>query len=204
MFEAGRNTDEATLACAGESDLAAAASDFTRGERQHMARKISAAYHLGRKVFDRVMAADYDRYRKKMPDNAAVRDVAWHFDVPAATAGRWLALGELLSHLPNVRAAFLAGDLTESRASLIAHALTALDENQYDAAEDAALGYAAEATTNSVLSELLDEMVIALDPDRAEQARHAYAARTQDVRFRKWGSPEKVDTVSLIADLSVT
>ena len=185
MFEAGRNTDEATLACAGESELAASAAAFTRLERQAMARKILAAYHLGRKVFDRHIAADYDRYRKKMPDKAAVRDVAWHFDVPAATAGRWLALGELLSHLPNVRAAFLAGDLTESRASLIAHALTALDENQYDAAEDAALGYAAEATTNSVLSEQLDEMVIALDPDRAEQARHAYAARTQDVRFRK-------------------
>ena len=185
MFEAGRNTDEATLACAGESDLAAAASVFTRGERQHMARKILAAYHLGVKVFDRVMAADYDRYRKKMPDKAAVRDVAWHFAVPPATAGRWMALGELLSSLPKIRAAFLDGDLSESRASLLAHAVIALDETQYGAAEDAALGYAAEASTNSVLAEQLDEMVIALDPDRAEQARHAYAARTQDVRFRK-------------------
>ena len=185
MFEAGRNTDEATLACAGESDLAAAASVFTRGERQHMARKILAAYHLGVKVFDRVMAADYDRYRKKMPDKAAVRDVAWHFAVPPATAGRWMALGELLSSLPKIRAAFLDGDLSESRASLLAHAVIALDETQYGAAEDAALGYAAEASTNAVLAEQLDEMVIALDPDRAEQARHAYAARTQDVRFRK-------------------
>jgi hypothetical protein len=184
MFEAGRNTDEATLACAGESDLAAAASTFTRLEYQSMARKV-LAYHLGVKVFDRVMAADYDRYRKKMPDKAAVRDVAWHFAVPPATAGRWMTLGELLSSLPKIRAAFLDGDLSESRASLLAHAVIALDETQYGAAEDAALGYAAEATTNSVLSELLDEMVIALDPDRAEQARHAYAARTQDVRFRK-------------------
>ena len=72
MFEAGRNTDEATLACAGESELAASAAAFTRLERQAMARKILAAYHLGRKVFDRHIAADYDRYRKKMPDNAAV------------------------------------------------------------------------------------------------------------------------------------
>ena len=184
MFEAGRNTDEATLACAGESDLAAAASTFTRLEYQSMARKV-LAYHLGVKVFDRVMAADYDRYRKKMPDKAAVRDVAWHFAVPPATAGRWMTLGELLSSLPKIRAAFLDGDLSESRASLLAHAVIALDETQYGAAEDAALGYAAEACTNSVLAEQLDEMVIALDPDRAEQARHAYAARTQDVRFRK-------------------
>uniref|UniRef100_UPI003D89E896 hypothetical protein n=1 Tax=Gordonia sp. B7-2 TaxID=3420932 RepID=UPI003D89E896 len=82
MFEPGRDTSEATLADAGETDLATAASAFTHIEFEVMARKVLAAYHLGRKVFDRVQSADSDRYRKRMPDKAALREVSLHFAVP--------------------------------------------------------------------------------------------------------------------------
>ncbi|MCH5642132.1 HNH endonuclease signature motif containing protein [Gordonia sp. ABSL49_1] len=185
MFEPGRDTSEATLADAGETDLATAASAFTRIEFEVMARKILAAYHLGRKVFDRVQAADSDRYRKRIPDKAALREVSLHFAVPPATAGRWMTLGALLQDLPQVRAAFLAGDLSESRASLVAHAVCGVDAEQRAAAEEAALILAADASTNAVLSDKLDELVIALDPLAAAEVREEFAERYQDVRFSK-------------------
>ncbi|MGV9795627.1 hypothetical protein [Gordonia sp. NPDC003422] len=49
-----------------------------------------------------------------------------------------MTLGALLQDLPAVRAAFLAGDLSESRASLVAHAVCGVDAEQRAAAEEAA------------------------------------------------------------------
>ncbi|MDL9938167.1 HNH endonuclease signature motif containing protein [Gordonia sp. ABSL1-1] len=191
MFDAGVDTGEAVLADACASELATAAATFTRLEHQAMARKVLAAYHLGCRVYESVMSADHDRYRKKMPDKAALREVAWHFAVPAATAGRWMSLGSLLADLPVVRAAFLAGDLAESRASVIAHALCAITTTADDdgsvstTVQEAALSLSAQASTNAVLAERLEELLIALDPEAAARARAEYAARNQNVRFGK-------------------
>ncbi|MGV9710076.1 hypothetical protein ACWDTI_05380 [Gordonia sp. NPDC003424] len=185
MFELGPDATLAALASASTDELVASGGEWTLIERRAAARKIMAAHRVGQLMFERVLADCGHRSINNLPDKAAVREVAYRFHAHTITAGRWIGLGDLLHLVPKVLRAFLDGTLTETRARLIAERLAGLDPAKRDAAADTALDYAARPISGARLADLLDELIIDLDPALAAEQRDDFTATQQGVRFRK-------------------
>lgn len=186
MFEYSGTVDDAqAIASARPADLLAATVPLLREQRALVARTVLAATRIGEVAFNEACAqmAGRNQMINRLPEKFAVREVSIQFGVTRSIAGQWLSLGQNLAALPAVTAAFLAGDLVEHRARIIAARLISLDDDALRAdAEDAALELAAEPTPGTVLGEHIDALVIALAPDQAAQQRDV-AAELHDVKL---------------------
>ncbi|MFW0785307.1 HNH endonuclease [Gordonia sp. CPCC 206044] len=177
--------DDAVLASSAmtESDLGDAGLQAQRLERQAAARKILAAYRVGRASFERIIAQESAINPRigNAADKAAVGEVSLRFGVSKSMAGRWIELATLLQDLPRLRLRFLAGEYSVNRVTLMARAVLRFDERQRDDALDQVVELADQAVNDNVLRENLDEMVIEAQPDVAVDERAEFTDLHQNV-----------------------
>ncbi|WAC53813.1 HNH endonuclease signature motif containing protein [Gordonia sp. SL306] len=123
--------DDAALSCAPSSELAGTARDALRLSRQAEARSLLAAHRLGQSVYDEMLAS-LDPERQMMvrnpADKAAIGEISLQLGISRKKAGTWFNLGEALRCLPKIRMAYLAGDFSTHRMSVMVYAARSAPE----------------------------------------------------------------------------
>ncbi|NDZ95056.1 HNH endonuclease [Streptomyces sp. SID6673] len=177
--------DDVALSCAPSSELAGTARDALRLSRQAEARSLLAAHRLGQSVYDEMlMSLDPERQMmvRNPADKAAIGEISLQLGISRKKAGTWFNLGEALRCLPKIRMAYLAGDLSTHRMSVMVYAArsapVATAEPDF---EDIALDLASRPSTDKVLRDELEEVLISLDPEGAAEARDGFADAWQNV-----------------------
>ncbi|MGV9672818.1 HNH endonuclease [Gordonia sp. NPDC003504] len=166
----------------------ALARSLQRQERQVIARKVLSAARVGHAVYDEMLLSGHvtNVHTTGAVDKAATGKVSTALGVSVPHATAWMTLSFLLSTLPTVTAAFLAGDQSLERIRIIAGEIVVLsDEDVRAFAETRALQLAGRNQADTTLRDQVAEMVIALDPDGAADRREEAAARDQNVRVRR-------------------
>ncbi|MGV9669072.1 HNH endonuclease [Gordonia sp. NPDC003504] len=166
----------------------ALARSLQRQERQVIARKVLSAARVGHAVYDEMLLSGHQTnvYTTGGVDKAATGTVSTALGVSVPQATAWMTLSFLLSTLPTVTAAFLAGDQSLERIRIIADEISVLSDDDVRAfAETRALQLAGRHQADTTLRDQVAEMVIALDPDGAADRREEAAARDQNVRVRR-------------------
>ncbi|GAC70658.1 HNH endonuclease signature motif containing protein [Gordonia soli] len=189
------HADDAALSSSGAGGLGEHGRAAQRLERQAAARKVLLAHRIGQAIFDDMLhldpadlhPADLHPGVGNAAEKAAVGEVSLQFGVSRTMAGRWMELGSMLADLPRIRIAFLTGDYTLNRVTILAHALERLDPHLRETAQDTAISLAGRPVTDTVLRDLLDELVITVDPDQATADREDYADRYLDLTITNDG-----------------
>ncbi|MGV9669403.1 HNH endonuclease [Gordonia sp. NPDC003504] len=166
----------------------ALARSLQRQERQLTARKVLSAARIGHAVYDEMLLSGHmtNAHTTGAVDKAATGKVSTALGVSVPHATAWMTLSFLLSTLPTVTAAFLAGDQSLERIRIIADEIVVLSDDDVRAfAETRALQLAGRNQADTTLRDQVAEMVIALDPDGAADRREEAAARVQNVRVRR-------------------
>ncbi|MGW5522490.1 HNH endonuclease [Gordonia sp. NPDC003950] len=166
----------------------ALARSLQRQERQLIARKVLSAARIGHTVYDEMLLSGHmtNVHTTGGVDKAATGKVSTALGVSVPHATAWMTLSFLLSTLPTVTAAFLAGDQSLERIRIIADEIVVLSDDDVRAfAETRALQLAMRNQADTTLRDQVAEMVIALDPDGAADRREEAAARDQNVRVRR-------------------
>ncbi|MGW5522505.1 HNH endonuclease [Gordonia sp. NPDC003950] len=166
----------------------ALARSLQRQERQMIVRKVLSAARVGHAVYDEMLLSGHmtNVYTTGGVDKAATGTVSTALGVSVPQATAWMTLSFLLSTLPTVTAAFLAGDQSLERIRIIADEIVVLSDDDVRAfAETRALQLAGRNQADTTLRDQVAEMVIALDPDGAADRREEAAARDQNVRVRR-------------------
>ncbi|MGV9669456.1 HNH endonuclease [Gordonia sp. NPDC003504] len=166
----------------------ALARSLQRHERQLIARKVLSAARIGHTVYDEMLLSGHmtNAHTTGAVDKAATGKVSTALGVSVPHATAWMTLSFLLSTLPTVTAAFLAGDQSLERIRIIADEIVVLSDDDVRAfAETRALQLAGRNQADTTLRDQVAEMVIALDPDGAADRREEAAARDQNVRVRR-------------------
>ncbi|MGV9672118.1 HNH endonuclease [Gordonia sp. NPDC003504] len=166
----------------------ALARSLQRQERQVIARKVLSAARVGYAVYDEMLLSGHQTnvHTTGGVDKAATGKVSAALGVSVPQATAWMRLSFLLSTLPTVTAAFLAGDQSLERIRIIADEIVVLSDDDVRAfAETRALQLAGRNQADTTLRDQVVEMVIALDPDGAADRREEAAARDQNVRVRR-------------------
>ncbi|MGW5524394.1 HNH endonuclease [Gordonia sp. NPDC003950] len=166
----------------------ALARSLQRQERQVIARKVLSAARIGHAVYDEMLLSGHmtNVHTTGAVDKAATGKVSTALGVSVPQATAWMTLSFLLSTLPTVTAAFLAGDQSLERIRIIADEIVVLSDDDVRAfAETRALQLAGRNQADTTLRDQVAEMVIALDPDGAADRREEAAARDQNVRVRR-------------------
>ncbi|MDF3285572.1 HNH endonuclease, partial [Gordonia sp. N1V] len=119
-------------------------------------------------------------------DKLARAEVSLQFKVSRSKASSWIALADLLKEFPLIRAAYLNGELSTNRASIMARAAqrggdidadTDSDSDSTDgdeagmSFEEIVLDYGSRGTTDPVLSQQLDAALISMNPDSVIEDR---------------------------------
>ncbi|MGC4932767.1 HNH endonuclease, partial [Gordonia sp. DT30] len=172
------------------TDLGESGRDLLRLSRQAEARVVLAAGALGERTYRDVLATAPPIFQMMMrhkADKAAVAEVSLQLGISRSKAGRWMSLAELLEAVPTIRAAYLDGELSTNRVDIMARAASRAPKTADDDAdtdtdgtdagvsfEDVALELGLRASTDPVLRDQLEEVLISLDPQASAQERDAF------------------------------
>ncbi|WP_461665164.1 HNH endonuclease signature motif containing protein [Gordonia sputi] len=153
--------------------------------RQAEARTALLAYRIGQSIADDMLIVAATRpHTHHAVDKAAIAEISLQLGISRSLARRYAVLGAHLTDLPDTALAFLDGSIRLSRIEIIADQLSILDPSLRAQAEPLALELARRTSADSTLRDQLAELVIALDPDAATDARREFAERNQNIRIR--------------------
>ncbi|AFA75239.1 hypothetical protein GPOL_c42350 [Gordonia polyisoprenivorans VH2] len=186
------DADTAAITAMSRDELTETGPDLLRESRKYEARTVLAAAALAERVFYEHLA---DRPETGVwgsvvehAERLGRAEVSLQFKVSRSKAGSWIALAELLEKFPLIRAAYLNGELSTNRASIMARAAqrgadpdteTDSDSDSTDgdesgmSFEEIVLDYGSRATTDPVLSQQLDAALISMSPDSVIEDRDA-------------------------------
>ncbi|MBD1322143.1 HNH endonuclease signature motif containing protein [Gordonia hankookensis] len=201
--------DDAVLSSLGSSGIGEPARDALRLSRQAEARALLMAHRIGEAAYDDMLvflSPGRQMMVRKHAEKAAVGEISLQLGLSRTKAGTWYQLGIALQQFPKIRMAYLAGDLSTHRMSVLIHAAEAasdiapgaptepeapdvdspdVDSPETDTPEtdfeDIALDLAERPTTDTVLRDALEELVISLDPDDATEAREEFGRAWENV-----------------------
>ena len=182
------DADAAAITAMSRDELTETGPDLLREARKYEARTVLAAAALAERVFREHLAGRPETGVWGSVVEHAERlgraEVSLQFKVSRSKAGSWVALAELLEKFPLIRAAYLNGELSTNRASIMARAAqrgenidtTDTDtveagENEEMSFEEIVLEYGSRATTDPVLSQQLDAALISMNPDSVIEDR---------------------------------
>ncbi|MBE7191851.1 MAG: HNH endonuclease, partial [Gordonia polyisoprenivorans] len=193
------DADAAAIAAMSRDELIETGPDLLRQSRKHEARTVLAAAALAERVFREHLA---DRPETGVwgsviehAERLGRAEVSLQFKVSRSKAGSWIALADLLEKLPLIRAAYLNGELSTNRASIMARAAqrgadteTDSDSDSIDTGdesemsfEEIVLDYGSRATTDPVLSQQLDAALISMNPDTVVDERESLSELVENV-----------------------
>ncbi|MGW5524012.1 HNH endonuclease, partial [Gordonia sp. NPDC003950] len=132
----------------------ALARSLQRHERQVIARKVLSAARVGHAVYDEMLLSGHQTnvHTTGGVDKAATGTVSTALGVSVPQATAWMTLSFLLSTLPTVTAAFLAGDQSLDRIRIIADEIVVLSDDEVRAfAETRALQLAGRNQADTTL-----------------------------------------------------
>lgn len=153
--------------------------------RQAEARTALLAFRIGESVADDMLIVTSTRpHTHHAADKAAIAEISLQLGISRSQARRYAVLGAQLADLPETSTAFLDGEIRMSRIELVAEALSALDSALRVNAEPLAVELARRTSADSTLRDQLAELVIALDPEAAAEARRDFAERNQNIHIR--------------------
>ena len=153
--------------------------------RQAEARTALLAYRIGESIADDMLVVAATRpHTHHAVDKAAIAEISLQLGISRSLARRYAILGAHLTDLPHTTLAFLDGHIRLSRIDIVADHLSILDPSLRAQAEPLALELARRTSADSTLRDQLSELVIALDPDAAADARHDFADRNQNIHIR--------------------
>ncbi|MFF0709427.1 HNH endonuclease signature motif containing protein [Gordonia sputi] len=153
--------------------------------RQAEARTALLAYRIGESIADDMLVVAATRpHTHHAVDKAAIAEISLQLGISRSLARRYAILGAHLTDLPHTTLAFLDGHIRLSRIDIVADHLSILDPSLRAQAEPLALELARRTSADSTLRDQLTELVIALDPDAATDARHDFADRNQNIHIR--------------------
>ncbi|WHU48064.1 HNH endonuclease [Gordonia sp. L191] len=183
------DADAAAIASMSRDELTETGPELLRQSRKYEARTVLAAAALAERVFREHLAGRPETGVWGPVIEHAERlgraEVSLQFTVSRSKAGSWIALADLLEKFPLIRAAYLNGELSTNRASIMARAAqrgqnidttdTDSDSNGGDESgmsfEEIVLDYGSRATTDPVLSQQLDAALISMNPDSVIEDR---------------------------------
>ncbi|AFA74476.1 hypothetical protein GPOL_c34640 [Gordonia polyisoprenivorans VH2] len=187
--------DASAIAAMSRDELTETGPDLLRQSRKHEARTVLAAAALAERVYRERLAgqSEVEVWGSVIEhaDKLARAEVSLQFKVSRSKAGSWIALADLLEKFPLIRAAYLNGELSTNRASIMARAAqrgadidTDTDsvdtgdesgDNEEMSFEEIVLDYGSRATTDPVLSQQLDAALISMNPDTVTEEREDIA-----------------------------
>ncbi|OPX10446.1 DUF222 domain-containing protein, partial [Gordonia sp. i37] len=181
------DADAAAIAAMSRDELTETGPDLLRESRKYEARTVLAAAALAERVYRERLAgqSEVEVWGSVIEhaDKLARAEVSLQFKVSRSKAGSWIALADLLEKFPLIRAAYLNGELSTNRASIMARAAqrgadTDTDSDSVDTGdesemsfEEIVLDYGSRATTDPVLSQQLDAALISMNPDSVIEDR---------------------------------
>ncbi|WHU48082.1 DUF222 domain-containing protein [Gordonia sp. L191] len=187
------DADAAAIAAMSRDELTETGPELLRQSRKYEARTVLAAAALAERVFGEHLAGRPETGVWGSVIEHAERlgraEVSLQFKVSRSKAGSWVALADLLEKFPLIRTAYLNGELSTNRASIMARAAqrgqnidttdSDSDSNGGDESGDNAemtfeeivLDYGSRATTDPVLSQQLDAALISMNPDSVIEDR---------------------------------
>ncbi len=153
--------------------------------RQAEARTALMAFRIGESIADDMLVVAATRpHTHHAVDKAAIAEMSLQLGISRSLARRYAILGAHLTDLPATALAFLDGHIRLSRIEIVADQLSVLDSSLRAQAEPLALELARRTSADSTLRDQLAELVIALDPDAAADARRDFADRNQNIHIR--------------------
>ncbi|GAB22800.1 hypothetical protein GOPIP_031_04220 [Gordonia polyisoprenivorans NBRC 16320 = JCM 10675] len=178
------DADAAAITSMSRDELIEIGPDLLRQSRKHEARTLLAAAALADRVYREHLAGRSEtsvwgsviEHAEKL----GRAEVSLQFKVSRSKAGSWVALAELLEKFPLIRAAYLNGEHSTNRVSIMARAAQRAGDIDLDGIEgdDAemsfekiVLNYASRATTDPVLSQELEAALISMNPDSVIEDR---------------------------------
>ncbi|MEE4025430.1 hypothetical protein V1Y59_20255, partial [Gordonia sp. PKS22-38] len=168
--------DDTLLSSVGAEGLGAFARDALRLSRQAEARALLMAYRIGERAYnERLFGAD-GRHRMifgQTARNAAVGEISLALRINKTKAGEWYSLGASLQEYPKIRMAYLAGEFSTHRMSVMVHAADIapkgdLRDQLPDPDDTTDSDEPADEPTDPTLDDLLDE-ADDTDPDAEVQ-----------------------------------
>ncbi|WP_043456684.1 HNH endonuclease signature motif containing protein [Gordonia polyisoprenivorans] len=186
------DADAAAITSMSRDELTETGPDLLRESRKYEARTVLAAAALAERVFREHLAGRSETSVWGSVIEHAERlgraEVSLQFKVSRSKAGSWVALADLLEKFPLIRAAYLNGELSTNRASIMARAAqrgadpdtetdSDSDSDSTDgdesgmSFEEIVLDYGSRATTDPVLSQQLDAALISMNPDSVIEDR---------------------------------
>ncbi|MEE4023839.1 HNH endonuclease signature motif containing protein [Gordonia sp. PKS22-38] len=169
--------DDTLLSSVGAEGLGAFARDALRLSRQAEARALLMAYRIGERAYnERLFGAD-GRHRMifgQTARNAAVGEISLALRINKTKAGEWYSLGASLQEYPKIRMAYLAGEFSTHRMSVMVHAADIAPKgdlrdqlpNPNDTTDS---DEPADEPTDPTLDDLLDDLLDDTDPDAEVQ-----------------------------------
>ncbi|QTI67908.1 HNH endonuclease signature motif containing protein [Gordonia polyisoprenivorans] len=187
------DADAAAIASMSRDELTETGPDLLRQSRKYEARTVLAAAALAERVFrDHLAGRPETGVWGSVVEHAerlGRAEVSLQFKVSLSKAGSWIALADLFEKFPLIRAAYLNGELSTNRVSIMARAAqrggdtdTDTDTDSFDTGdesgdneemsfEEIVLDYGSRATTDPVLSQQLDAALISMNPDSVIEDR---------------------------------
>ena len=182
------DADAAAITAMSRDELIETGPDLLRESRKHEARAVLAAAALAERVYRERLAgqSEVEVWGSVIEhaDKLARAEVSLQFKISRSKAGSWIALADLLEKFPLIRAAYLNGELSTNRASIMARAAKrGADTDTGDESgnesemsfEEIVLDYGSRATTDPVLSQQLDAALISMNPDSVIEEREDIA-----------------------------
>ncbi|MEE4024912.1 HNH endonuclease signature motif containing protein [Gordonia sp. PKS22-38] len=167
--------DDTLLSSVGAEGLGAFARDALRLSRQAEARALLMAYRIGERAYnERLFGAD-GRHRMifgQTARNAAVGEISLALRINKTKAGEWYSLGASLQEYPKIRMAYLAGEFSTHRMSVMVHAADIAPKGDLSDQlpnPDDTTDEPADEPTDPTLDDLLDDEADDTDPDAEVQ-----------------------------------
>ena len=188
------NADAATIRSMSRDELTETGRELLRESRKHEARTVLAGAALAERVYREHLAGRSEtsvwgsviEHAEKL----GRAEVSLQFGVSRSKAGSWVALADLLEKFPLIRAAYLNGDYSTNRISIMARAAQRGGDIDPDSIEgddsemsfeEIVLDYGSRATTDPVLSQQLDAALISMSPDSVTEERDTISELVGDV-----------------------
>ena len=188
------DADAAAITAMPRDELTETGPDLLRESRKYEARTVLAAAALAERVFREHLAGRSETGVWGSVVEHAERlgraEVSLQFKVSRSKAGSWVALAELLEKFPLIRAAYLNGEHSTNRVSIMARAAQRAGDIDLDGIEgdDAemsfekiVLNYASRATTDPVLAQELETALISMSPDSVIEDRDTITDLVENV-----------------------
>ncbi|AFA75584.1 hypothetical protein GPOL_c45830 [Gordonia polyisoprenivorans VH2] len=174
------DADAAAITSMSRDELIETGPDLLRQSRQHEARTVLAAAALAERVYREHLAGRSETgvwgSVIEHADKLARAEVSLQFKVSRSKAGSWVALADLLEKFPLIRAAYLNGDFSTNRVSIMVRA--AQRAGDIDTGDDSGLTFeeivldhGSRASTDPVLAQQLEAALISMNPDSVIEDR---------------------------------